>query len=312
MIRTVVCVVGPTASGKTKLGVALAHLLDGEVVSADSMQVYRRMDIGTAKPTAEEREGIPHHMIDVAEPEENWSAARYVTAATECVEDIFRRGKRPVIVGGTGLYVDSLVSGRSFAVQCTGWRQRLQARVAAEGIEPLREELRQVDPAAYDRIAAADEKRIIRALEVWHETGKTITQHNLETQQRPPRYRAVTIGLNFAEKAALWERINRRVDEMMAQGLAEEVRQLLASGVPRTCTAMQAIGYKELAAAVAGRGDLAAAAEEVKLRTRQYSKRQLTWFRRSRETQWYFWAGKPDFAAARHFATEKMEEYGVL
>jgi tRNA dimethylallyltransferase len=310
--RTVVCVVGPTASGKTKLGVALAHLLDGEVVSADSMQIYRRMDIGTAKPTAEEREGIPHHMIDVAEPEENWSAARYVTAATECVEDIFRRGKRPVIVGGTGLYVDSLISGRSFAVQCTGWRQRLQARVAAEGIEPLREELRQVDPAAYDRIAAADEKRIIRALEVWHETGKTITQHNLETQQRPPRYRAVTIGLNFAEKAALWERINRRVDEMMAQGLAEEVRQLLASGVPRTCTAMQAIGYKELAAAVAGRGDLAAAAEEVKLRTRQYSKRQLTWFRRSRETQWYFWAGKPDFAAARHFATEKMEEYGVL
>ena len=312
MNRTVVCVVGPTASGKTKLGVALAHLLDGEVVSADSMQIYRRMDIGTAKPTAEEREGIPHHMIDVAEPEENWSAARYVTAATECVEDIFRRGKRPVIVGGTGLYVDSLVSGRSFAVQCTGWRQRLQARVAAEGIEPLREELRQVDPAAYDRIAAADEKRIIRALEVWHETGKTITQHNLETQQRPPRYRAVTIGLNFAEKAALWERINRRVDERMAQGLAEEVRQLLASGVPRTCTAMQAIGYKELAAAVAGRGDLAAAAEEVKLRTRQYSKRQLTWFRRSRETQWYFWAGKPDFAAARHFATEKMEEYGVL
>ena len=312
MNRTVVCVVGPTASGKTKLGVALAHLLDGEVVSADSMQIYRRMDIGTAKPTAEEREGIPHHMIDVAEPEENWSAARYVTAATECVEDIFRRGKRPVIVGGTGLYVDSLISGRSFAVQCTGWRQRLQARVAAEGIEPLREELRQVDPAAYDRIAAADEKRIIRALEVWHETGKTITQHNLETQQRPPRYRAVTIGLNFAEKAALWERINRRVDEMMAQGLAEEVRQLLASGVPRTCTAMQAIGYKALAAAVAGRGDLAAAAEEVKLRTRQYSKRQLTWFRRSRETQWYFWAGKPDFAAARHFATEKMEEYGVL
>ena len=312
MNRTVVCVVGPTASGKTKLGVALAHLLEGEVVSADSMQIYRRMDIGTAKPTAEEREGIPHHMIDVAEPEENWSAARYVTAATECVEDIFRRGKRPVIVGGTGLYVDSLISGRSFAVQCTGWRQRLQARVAAEGIEPLREELRQVDPAAYDRIAAADEKRIIRALEVWHETGKTITQHNLETQQRPPRYRAVTIGLNFAEKAALWERINRRVDEMMAQGLAEEVRQLLASGVPRTCTAMQAIGYKELAAAVAGRGDLAAAAEEVKLRTRQYSKRQLTWFRRSRETQWYFWAGKPDFAAARHFATEKMEEYGVL
>lgn len=312
MNRTVVCVVGPTASGKTKLGVALAHLLDGEVVSADSMQIYRRMDVGTAKPTAEEMEGVPHHMIDVAEPQENWSAARYVAAATQCVEDIFARGKRPIVVGGTGLYVDSLISGRTFAVQSTGWRQRLQEQAQAEGIAPLREELRQVDPEAYDRIAAADEKRIIRALEVWHETGKTITQHNRETQLRPPRYQAVTIGLNFAEKLDLWNRINRRVDEMMAQGLAEEVRQLLASGVPRTCTAMQAIGYKELAAAVAGQGDLQAAAEEVKLRTRQYSKRQLTWFRRNRETSWYVWAREPNFAAARHFATEKMEECGLL
>lgn len=312
MNRTVVCVVGPTASGKTKLGVALAHLLDGEVVSADSMQIYRRMDIGTAKPTPEEMEGVPHHMIDVAEPEENWSAARYVAAATQCVEDIFARGKRPIVVGGTGLYVDSLISGRTFAVQSTGWRRRLQERAAAEGIEPLREELRQVDPEAYQRIAAADEKRIIRALEVWHETGKTITQHNEETQRQPPRYRAVTIGLNFAERRDLWDRINRRVDEMMAQGLAEEVRQLLDSGVSRTCTAMQAIGYKELAAAVTGQGDLAAAAEEVKLRSRQYAKRQLTWFRRNRETLWHVWAGEPDFAAARQFATEKMEEYGVL
>ncbi len=270
MNRTVVCVVGPTASGKTKLGVALAHLLQGEVVSADSMQIYRRMDVGTAKPTAEEQEGIPHHMIDVAEPEENWSAARYVAAANQCVEDIFQRGKRPIIVGGTGLYIDSLVSGRTFAVQCTGWRKRLQEQAAAEGIQVLREELRQVDPEAYERIAAADQKRIIRALEVWHETRKTITQHNKETQLRPPRYQAVTIGLNFAQKADLWNRINLRVDEMMTLGLAEEVRQLLESGVPRTCTAMQAIGYKELAVAVTGSGDLQAAAEEVKLRTRQY------------------------------------------
>lgn len=228
------------------------------------------------------------------------------------MEDIFARGKRPIVVGGTGLYIDSLISGRTFAVQSTGWRQRLQARAAAEGIEPLREELRQVDPAAYQRIAAADEKRIIRALEVWHETGRTITQHNKETQRQPPRYQAVTIGLNFAERRDLWDRINRRVDQMMARGLAEEVRQLLDSGVPRTCTAMQAIGYKELAAAVTGQGDLTAAAEEVKLRSRQYAKRQLTWFRRNRETQWYLWAGKPDFAAARRFATEKVKEYGVL
>ena len=237
MQNTVVCVVGPTASGKTRLGVALAHELDGEVVSADSMQIYRRMDIGTAKPTEAEMEGIPHHMIDVAEPEENWSAARYVEAATQCVEDIFRRGKRPIIVGGTGLYIDSLVSGRGFAVQSTGWRQKLQAQAAAEGIEPLREALKQVDLAAYERIQPADEKRIIRALEVWYETGKTITQHNLETQQQPPRYQAVTIGLNFQERPQLWRRIDRRVDEMMELGLAEEVKCLLASGVSRDCTA---------------------------------------------------------------------------
>lgn len=310
MQNTVVCVVGPTASGKTRLGVALAHELDGEVVSADSMQIYRRMDIGTAKPTEAEMEGIPHHMIDVAEPEENWSAARYVEAATQCVEDIFRRGKHPIIVGGTGLYIDSLVSGRGFAVQSTGWRQKLQAQAAAEGIEPLREALKQVDLAAYERIQPADEKRIIRALEVWYETGKTITQHNLETQQQPPRYQAVTIGLNFQERPQLWQRIDRRVDEMMELGLAEEVKCLLASGVSRDCTAMQAIGYKELAAAVSGQGDLAAAVEEVKLRTRQYAKRQLTWFRRNKETHWYLWGSEPNFADCRQFSTKIWRNMG--
>lgn len=312
MQNTVVCVVGPTASGKTRLGVALAHELDGEVVSADSMQIYRRMDIGTAKPTEAEMEGIPHHMIDVAEPEENWSAARYVEAATQCVEDIFRRGKRPIIVGGTGLYIDSLVSGRGFAVQSTGWRQKLQAQAAAEGIEPLREALKQVDLAAYERIQPADEKRIIRALEVWYETGKTITQHNLETQQQPPRYQAVTIGLNFQERPQLWRRIDRRVDEMMAAGLAEEVRALLDSGVPVRCTAMQAIGYKEMAAALRGGGDVCAAAEEIKLRSRQYAKRQLTWFRRTEGAKWLFWGPEPDFEAACRTSTKYLEEFGLV
>ena len=306
-----VCVVGPPASGKTRLGVALAHALDGEVVSADSMQIYRRMDIGTAKPTEAEMEGIPHHMIDVAEPEENWSAARYVEAATQCVEDIFHRGKRPIIVGGTGLYIDSLVSGRSFAVQSTGWRQKLQAQAAAEGIEPLRATLKQVDLAAYERIQPADEKRIIRALEVWYETGKTITQHNLETQQQPPRYQAVTIGLNFQERPQLWRRIDQRGDEMMELGLAGEGKCLLARRGSRDCPAMQAIGYKELAAAVSGQGDLATAVEEVKLRTRQYAKRQLTWFRRNKATHWYLWGAEPDFAACRQASTEKLEEYGL-
>ncbi len=307
----ILAVVGPTASGKTRLGVALAHALDGEVVSADSMQVYRRMDIGTAKPTIEEMEGVPHHMIDMAEPEENYSVARYVAQAVPVVDDILARGKVPIVVGGTGLYVDSLTAGRRFAVQSTGWREKLQERVRAEGIEPLLEELRQVDPEAAARLHPADEKRILRALEVWHETGKTITQHNLETRQQPPRYQAVTIGLNFADRAELHRRVNLRVDKMVEQGLAEEICGLLASGVPEDCTAMQAIGYKEFFTALKTGGSLAHAADEVKLRTRQYAKRQLTWFRRNRETNWFLWEKEPDFAAAVRFATEKARETGV-
>lgn len=310
-LKKVLSVVGPTASGKTALGVALAQRFHGEVVSFDSMQIYRRMDIGTAKPTKEEMQGIPHHMIDVADPEESWSVARYVEAAVPVVEDILARGKTPVLVGGTGLYVDSLVSGRTFAVQSTGWREKLQAQVRAEGIQPLLEELSRVDPAAAARLHPADEKRIIRALEVWHETGKTITQHDLETKALPPRYQAVTIGLNFADRADLHQRIGRRVDEMVRLGLYDEVRDLLASGVPERCTAMQAIGYKEIAAAMNSGTSLEAAAEEVKLRTRQYAKRQLTWFRRNPHTNWYFWQKEPDFQDLIQFATEKAVANGI-
>lgn len=309
--KKVISVVGPTASGKTKLGVALAKRFGGEVVSFDSMQIYRRMDIGTAKPTAEEMEGVPHHMIDVAEPDENYSVARYVAEAQPIVDRLLAEGKTPILVGGTGLYVDSLVSGRSFAVQPTGWRERLQARVKVEGIEPLLGELRQVDPEAGARLHPADEKRILRALEVWHETGKTITQHNLETQKLPPRYEAVTIGLNFVDRADMWKRIDKRVDCMLEQGLCAEIRALLASGVPEKCTAMQAIGYKEMVAAIAGNGDIQTAAEEVKLRTRQYAKRQLTWFRRNQKTNWFYWEGEPDFACLLRFATEKAVQEGI-
>lgn len=309
--KQLLSIVGPTASGKTALGVALAQRFHGEVVSFDSMQIYRRMDIGTAKPTQEEMQGIPHHMIDVAEPEENWSVARYVEAAVPVVEDILSRGKTPILVGGTGLYVDSLLSGRSFAVQATGWREKLQAQAKAEGILTLLEELRQVDPEAAARLHPADEKRIIRALEVWHETGQTITQHNRQTQALPPRYQAVTIGLNFADRTDLHQRVARRVDEMVKRGLYDEIRDLLASGVPENCTAMQAIGYKEIVAAMKNGTSLDEAAEEVKLRTRQYAKRQLTWFRRNPETNWYFWQKEPDFQALIQFATEKAAAHGI-
>ena len=307
-----IAVVGPTASGKTRMGVELAHALNGEVVSADSMQIYRRMDIGTAKPTQAEMAGIPHHMIDIADPEEDFSVARYVDLATSCVNDILARGKIPILVGGTGLYVDSLLSGRTFAAQATGWRERLQRRAEAEGILPLLEELRSVDPEAAARLHPADEKRILRALEVWHETGKTITQHNRETQSLPPRYDALVLGLSFENREHLKRRIDLRVDEMMACGLADEVRALLNSGIPSHCTAMQAIGYKELAAALLQGEPLSPAVEEIKLRSRQYAKRQLTWFRRMPNIQWLLWPETPDFSKALQTATAFAKGFGLV
>lgn len=308
----VIVIAGPTASGKTALSIALAQRYGGEVVSADSMQIYRGMDVGTAKPTLEERQGIPHHLLDVADPEENFSVARYVELASACVDDILARGRLPILAGGTGLYLDSLLSGRTFApYPATGWRERLQARAQREGTAVLLAELGQVDPETAGRLHENDEKRIIRALEVWHETGKPISQHNRETQALPPRYQGCWIGLNFQKRTDLWTRIDRRVDEMLAHGLVEEVKRLLDRGIDPRCTAMQAIGYKELAQAVRQGDGIAAAAEEVKLRSRQYAKRQLTWFRRNPAIQWYLWDSQPDFEAACQFATEKIGESGI-
>jgi len=305
---------GPTASGKTKLAVELTKLHNGEVVSADSMQIYRRMDIGTAKPTPEEMQGIPHHMIDVADPAEDFSVARYVDMAAACVDDILARGKLPILAGGTGLYIDSLLSGRTFAAfeEANPLRGELEARLAREGGEALLTELSKADPDTAARLHPNDGKRIVRALEVWLTTGKTITQHNAETLLIPPRYDALTLTLSFEHREDMWQRIDRRVDVMMEQGLAEEVRALLDSGIPRKCTAMQAIGYKEMASAVLEGGDVTAAAEEIKLRSRQYAKRQLTWFRRNKAAKWLVWGEKPDFTAALRNSTEYMEEFGIV
>lgn len=307
----VVCVVGPTASGKTALGVWLAKHYNGEVVSCDSMQIYRRMDIGTAKPTREEMDGVPHHMIDVADPEEDYSAERYRREAVPVVDNILARGKLPIIVGGTGLYLDALLNGHDFAVKSTGWREKLQKKYDEEGIQPLWEALTEIDPESATRLHPMDTKRVIRALEVWYETGETISAHNAATRLLPPRYTALKLGLNYENRADLYARIDARVEEMAASGLADEVRALLESGVSSGCTAMQAIGYKELCAAVEDGGDLTAALDEVKLRSRQYAKRQLTWFRRDRTTQWYRHGSQPDPEALRRFAAEKLAEAGI-
>ena len=307
----VVCVVGPTASGKTALGVWLAKHYNGEVVSCDSMQIYRRMDIGTAKPTREEMDGVPHHMIDVADPEEDYSAERYRREAVPVVDNILAREKLPIIVGGTGLYLDALLNGHDFAVKSTGWREKLQKKYDEEGIQPLWEALTEIDPESATRLHPMDTKRVIRALEVWYETGETISAHNAATRLLPPRYTALKLGLNYENRADLYARIDARVEEMAAAGLADEVRALLESGVSSGCTAMQAIGYKELCAAVEDGGDLTAALDEVKLRSRQYAKRQLTWFRRDRTTQWYRHGSQPDPEALRRFAAEKLAEAGI-
>ena len=295
-MATVLCVVGPTATGKTKMGVALAKRFNGEVVSVDSMQIYRGMAVGTAAPTAEEMEGIPHHMVAVADPAESWSAARYVQAADACVQDILRRGKLPVLVGGTGLYLDALIRGTD---------------ARNEGIETLLEELRRIDPIAAEKLHLRDEKRIIRALEVWQETGRTITEHDRLERQQPPKYDALYIGLDFIDRQDLRDRIDRRVDIMVEQGLLAEVKALLDSGLPRDATALQAIGYKQFLAVAEGTATTEEAIAEVKLRSRQYAKRQLTWLRRNPDIFWVRWQRQPNFPEGLQKATEYLHSRGL-
>ena len=286
-MNNIICIAGPTASGKTALAVELAKKLNGEVVSCDSMQVYKRMDIGTAKPTAEEMQGIPHHMLDVAQAWEDFSVSRYCAQAAPIVDDIIARGRTAIIAGGTGLYMDSLIRGNDFApFPSTGVREALEKRAEAEGTQSLLAELAQVDPESAGRLHPSDRKRIIRALEVYRETGITITEHNRRTREIPPKYRPIWLGLDFSDRAALYRRIDRRVEIMLEAGLLEEIRSLLESGIPESCTAMQAIGYKEFLPVLRGERALCDAAVEVCQSSRRYAKRQLTWFRRNPNMHW--------------------------
>ena len=289
-MNSILCLAGPTASGKTALAVELAKELDGEVVSCDSMQVYRRMDIGTAKPSREQMQGIPHHMIDVAEPDEDFSVSRYCAMAAPIVDDIVARGKTAIIAGGTGLYMDSLIRGNDFApFPSTGIREKLEAEADEVGLPAMLARLREIDPDTADRVS--DRKRILRALEVYLETGETITEHNRKTRLIPPKYTPLWLGLDFADRGELYRRIDKRVDIMLEMGLMEEIRSLLDSGIPEKCTAMQAIGYKEFVNALEGREPLSQAAEEVKKASRHYAKRQLTWFRRNPAVRWLVRSG---------------------
>ena len=286
-MNNIICIAGPTASGKTALAVELAKELNGEVVSCDSMQVYKRMNIGTAKPTGDEMQGIVHHMLDVAEPDEDFSVSRYCEMAGPIVDDIVARGKTAIIAGGTGLYMDALIKGNDFApYPATGRREELEERADREGIQVLMDWLREIDPDTAARLHLSDRKRIIRALEVYLETGETITAHNLKTQAIPPKYNPLWLGIDFAERQELYRRIDLRVDIMLQMGLVDEIKALLAEGIPPKCTAMQAIGYKEFVSALEGNGTIEEAAALVQQASRRYAKRQLTWFRRNKSMNW--------------------------
>lgn len=294
MAEKILVVTGPTATGKTALSVELAKKLGGEIVSADSMQIYRGMDIGTAKVTKAEMQNIPHHMIDIADPSEDYSVSRYVEEADAAVRGILSRGRLPIVAGGTNLYIDSLIAGLDFAEKAedAALRESLNKQYDDIGGEAMLEHLRGFDPERAAKLHPADKRRIVRAVEIYILTGETITRHDEETKKRPKRYDAVKIALTFADRAVLYDRINARVDKMVSDGLFDEVKGLLDSGLSPESTSMQAIGYKEPAAYFRGEMSRDEAIELIKLSSRRYAKRQLTWLRRDDSIHWHFSAGE--------------------
>lgn len=274
---------GPTASGKTAVGIRLAKLLHGEIISADSMQVYRHMDIGTAKPDLKERDGVTHHLLDIVEPTENFSLAQYVPLAHQKIEEIHARGKLPIMVGGTGLYIDTVVQNIKLGEQegeTNAVREKLMRQVEEKGSAWLHEYLKKIDPESAEKIHENNIKRLVRAVEVYELTGMTMSEHNRRSRLEPPRYRTYYMALEH-DRETLYNRIDRRVDFMMEQGLLAEVQECVALGAGRQHTSMQAIGYRQMLDYLEGTCSLQEAVDKIKQESRRYAKRQLTWFRRS-------------------------------
>ncbi len=310
--NSIIVVAGPTASGKTRLGIELAKKYGGEIVSADSMQLYRGMDIGTAKATKEEQAEAVHHMLDVIDPSEAYSVARYVDEAGAVCDDILSRGRVPILVGGTGLYIDSLIAGRDFAdnQEDKALRSELEAEYDRLGGEAMLNKLAAFDPARASKLGAGDKRRIVRAVEIYRLTGKTATEHDEETRRRPPRYDAARIVLNYKNRADLYARIDERVTQMAADGLFNEVRRLLDSGLSAECTAMQAIGYKEAVLALKGELTEDEALDLIRQGSRRYAKRQITWFGRWEGALRILWDTAPDFGAALQISTAFLQSRG--
>ena len=309
-----VILTGPTAVGKTALSIALAHRLNGEIISADSMQVYRHMDIGSAKIRPGEMDGVCHHLVDVLEPEEAFNVVTFQQMAKAAMQGIYERGHVPVLVGGTGFYIQAIVNDIDFTEQedDNSFRKACEARAAAGEGDTLYQELVRLDPRAAEEIHPHNIKRVIRALEFHHQTGQKISAHNAEQKQRTSPYNFAYFVLND-ERAHLYERIDKRVDQMLSDGLEAEVRALLAMGCTRDMVAMQGLGYKEMIDYLQGTCTLDEAIYTIKRDTRHFAKRQITWFKREKDV---IWVNKPDFdykdEAILHFMEKKLQKKGIL
>ena len=312
MENRLICICGPTASGKTALSVALAQQLHTEIISADSMQIYRGMDIGTAKPTEAERCGVPHHLLDICDPGEPFSVARYVELADAAAQDILRRGMIPVVAGGTGLYMDALIECSTFTGDETDLsiREKYQRMAAEQGNIAVHECLRRVDPEGAARLHPNNLKRVIRALEVYEQTGMTLDAFNRLHKRPAPKYQAIKIGVCPAERQVLYERIDKRVDQMLADGLLDETRRLLERGA-LAGTAAQAIGYKELLGFLQGEQLLEDCVALLKQRSRNYAKRQLTWLKRDDNIHWIYYNRGEELPLVLQEATKYLQNHGV-
>lgn len=282
----VIVICGPTASGKTALSIELAKQINGEIISADSMQIYKYMDIGSAKPTTEEMQGIKHYMLDFVEPDKRYSVAEYKLEAEKCIEEILSKNKVPIIAGGTGLYIDSLIYGIEFSdIKIDEeYRNSLEKLCEEKGLETLYNMAVNIDSKAMETISKNDKKRIMRVLEIYHETGKTKTQQELESRKNELKYNYKVYAINW-DREKLYQRINKRVDIMIENGLIDEVKKLLAS-YKNMPTAIQGLGYKEIKLYLDGEITKEEAIEKIKMETRRYAKRQFTWFRKNKQTIW--------------------------
>lgn len=306
MKKPLVILTGPTAAGKTKLSVALAEAIGGEIISADSMQVYRRMDIGSAKIRPEEMKGIPHHLIDILEPVEEFNVVRFQTLAKEALKQIYERNRIPIVAGGTGFYIQALLYDIDFTEnkEQPKIRSELEDFAREKGAEALHRMLKEADPKGAEQIHASNVKRVIRALEYYRLTGERISEHNEAQRQKESPYNAAYFVLND-ERAHLYERIDARVDVMLKEGLLEEVKALKAMGVSRGMVSMQGLGYKEMLSCLEGEISFQEAVRILKRDTRHFAKRQLTWFRRERDV---IWLNQPDFEYAQEKILDRILE----